>query len=150
MQSDENNFISEIDCNFPYADKEKCLNLINRASSISANAIFFIIQELSQPTYIQRRENLAAQVFIDLLNFTSNKFNHPLKDIIVDTAYKMIHDQYIGLEEAIIRMNEVKKYPGQLSALNTVYSSWNWEELEEEQIEVVYNNILVEWSKYGA
>ncbi len=70
--------------------------------------------------------------------------------MIIDIAHKRIHNQYLSIEKAIVRLNEVKKYPGQYSALNIVYSSWDWEEDVTEKFEAVYDNIIFEWSKYGA
>ena len=115
-------FIDKIDCNFPYHDKEACLRIIDEAASLSTNSMFFVIEELCRiPS--SDKGNVTTDFLLDLLSKTKSKFNHPLKEMIVDTASKMIKGQELTVDEAISRMENVKSYKGQFAALNIVYFS---------------------------
>lgn len=136
-------FIDKIDCNFPYHDKEACLRLIDEAASLSTNSMFFVIEELSRiPSY--DGDKVTTDFLLDLLSKTKSKFNHPLKEMIVDTAAKMIQGQRLTVDEAILRMKSVKNYRGQFAALSILYFSCDD---KEDKLDTVWDAIISDWNK---
>ena len=89
---------------------------------MSSNAIFTVIEELCRIPYSQRSE-VSNEILLDLLTLASNKFDHPLKQMITEIARKMIIEEDLTVDEAIEKMRIVGKFPGQYAALSIVYSS---------------------------
>jgi len=81
---------------------------------------------------------------LELLQFVDEKFEHPLKILILDAAKKMICNLELSVEEAIERMSIVKNFPGQYHALGILYFSCN--DINGE-MEKVYYTILKSWFK---
>lgn len=136
-------FLDKIDCNFPYQDRHESLLLIEEASTLSTNALFSIIEELCRIPESER-SNISCEALLDLLYLTAQKLNHPLKELIVEVAYKMIRRQEITTHDVKTKMEIVKKYPGQYAALSTLYFSCDD---NEGKLESIWNNIISEWSK---
>ncbi|HEX4372050.1 MAG TPA: hypothetical protein VHZ50_01980, partial [Puia sp.] len=83
----ENMFIDRIDCNLPYHDKAACLSLIDEASTLSINAMFSLIEEICRiPS--SDKDGIETDFLIDLLTQTKIKFNHALKEMVLETACK--------------------------------------------------------------
>ena len=142
----EEQFIDRIDCNFPYRDNEQCLSLIDEAVSISANSIFKVIEELCRIP-ISDKQHVSEQYLLELLKLTAEKFENPLKEIIVGTATKMILEEELSVDEVISKMELVRQFPGQFSALSILYFSCND---KEEKLEPIWDSILAEWRENGA
>lgn len=136
-------FIDKIDCTFPYHDKEACLHLIDEAAALSTNAMFFVIEELCR-VRSSEKDKVTTDFLLDLLSKTKSKFHHPLKEIVLDTASKMIKRQELTVDEAISRMESVKGYKGQFSALSIIYFSCDD---KEDKLEAVWDNIILDWKK---
>lgn len=136
-------FIGKIDCNFPYHDKEACLRLIDEAAALSTNSMFFVIEQLCRlPS--SDKGNVTADFLLNLLSVTERKFHHPLKEMVVDIASKMIQGQKLAVDEAISRMENVKNYKEQFAALSIVYFSC---EDKEDRLDTAWNNIISDWNK---
>lgn len=136
-------FINRIDCRFPYNDKSTCISLINEAAALSTNAMFFIVEELCRiPS--SEKNNVTTERLLDLLGQVEEKFEHPLKEIILETAHKMLNGQTLTTEEVISKMEILKKYNGQYAALNILYFSSldNWETLD-----TLMESITSAWTK---
>jgi hypothetical protein len=88
------------------------------------------------------KDNVSTDFLLELLNITITKFNHPLQKMIFNCAERMIRGEELSVEEVILKMTVLKKYPGQYSALNVVYFS---SEDFPEEIEIVYEEIINEW-----
>ena len=136
-------FLDKIDCNFPYNDIQECERLIEQALTLSTNALFAVIEELCR-IHESERSNVSTETLLDLLALTASKLNHPLKDIILDTADKMIRKQELTVDEAILKMQTVQKYPGQFAALSILYFSCDD---KDEKLEPIWNDITTEWNK---
>lgn len=136
-------FLDKIDCNFPYQDRQESLRLIEQAATLSTNALFSIIEELCRIPESER-PNVSIEALLDLLTLTANKINHPIKDLIVETADKMIWREELTIEDVILKMQKVQKYPGQFAALSILYFSCDD---KEERLEPIWDNILNEWNK---
>lgn len=134
-------FLDKIDCRFPYHDRQESIQLIEQAAALSPNALYAIIEELCRIPH-SKRSSVATETLVDLLAITANQFNHPLKDLIVDTADKMIHSQELTVEDVILKMQIVQKYPGQFAALSILYFSCDD---KEGKMEPIWKNIISEW-----
>ena len=145
-KSQEEQFIDRIDCNIPYRENEQYLSLIDEAASISANAIFKVIEELCRIP-ASDKQNVSSQYLIALLKLTGEIFEHPLKEMILDASEKMIFEEELSVDEVILKMAFVRHFPGQFSALSILYFSCND---KEAKLEPIWDSILAEWKKNGA
>jgi hypothetical protein len=136
-------FINSIDCKFPYSDRPACLTLINEAAALSINAIFFVVEEICRIPSSDRK-NVTTDTLMYLLAQTETKFTHPLKELVLETARKMVKGQSLTADEVISKMEIIKKYKGQYAALNILYFSSrnNWERLIP-----VMDSITAAWTK---
>lgn len=136
-------FIDKIDCNFPYYDKEACLRLIDEAADLSANSMFFVIKELCRiPSSV--KDEVTTDFLSDLLSVAKRKFHHPIKEMVLDTASKMIHGKNLTVDDAVSRMESVKSYKGQFAALSIIYFSCDD---KEERLDTIWDNIISGWKK---
>jgi hypothetical protein len=136
-------FIDSIDCNFPYHDRQKCLRLIDEAAGISVNAIFSVTEEICRIP-VSEKEKVQKSYLLDLLAYTKDKFEHPIKEIIFDTADKMIREQDLTVDEVIKGMEIIKEYRGQFAALSILYFSCDD---KDEKLEPMFNQIRSDWNK---
>lgn len=139
----ETKFIDSIDCRFPYQDKVECLRLIDEATEVSVNAIFSVTEEICRIP-VSEKDKVGMGYLLDLLTYTRDKFDHPIKEIVFDTADKMIRGQELTVDEAIGRMETVKKYRGQFAAMSILYFSCD--DIDG-RLEPLWNNIMTEWKK---
>lgn len=143
--STESQFIDKIDCKFPYHDRQESLQLIEQAAALSPNALYAIIHELCLIPH-SKRSSVTTETLVDLLAITANQFNHPLKELIVDTADKMIRRQELTVEDVILKMQIVQKYPGQFAALSILYFSCDD---KDGKMEPIWENIISEWNYHA-
>ncbi|MEZ4973087.1 MAG: hypothetical protein R2820_07230 [Cyclobacteriaceae bacterium] len=139
----ETKFIDSIDCKFPYQDKEKCIRLIDEAAGISVNAIFSVVEEICRVP-VSAGGNVEISYLTDLLEYTQDKFDHPIKDIVFDTSDKLIHKQELTVDEAIDRMEIVRMYQGQFAALSILYFSCD--DIDG-RLEPIWDDIIQGWKK---
>ena len=139
----EKAFIDRIDCKFPYNDKAQCLRLIDEALALSVNAIFSVTEEICRIP-ASERDTVELSYLVDLLTYTRGKFEHPLKEIVFDTADKMIRGQELAVDEVINRMEVVKKHRGQFAAMSILYFACN--DIDG-RLEPLWDNIMTEWKK---
>jgi hypothetical protein len=139
----EHIFLDKIDCKFPYNDRGQSMKLIEEAASLSANALFSVVEELCRIPEPER-SNIPIKTLLDLLTIAADKINHPLKDLIVDAADKMIRRQELAVDDVISKMHMVQKYPGQFAALSILYFSCDD---KDERLEPIWDNITTEWNK---
>ncbi|WP_018342825.1 hypothetical protein [Cytophaga aurantiaca] len=118
----EQEFIDKIDCRFPYQNRKKCFDLINEAIALSPNAVFSVIEEICRiPS--DERNSTSTFFLIELLTDIRNKFDHPLKEMILSVAQKMVQEEDIDVDDAISKMLVIKNYTGQYAALSILYCS---------------------------
>lgn len=139
----EMQFLDKIHCNFPYLDKQESLRLIEQASTLSTNALFSIIEELCRLPKSERPK-VSTVTLLNLLTMTANKIIHPLKNLIVETAEKMIRREELTVDDVILKMQTVQRYPGQFAALSILYFSCDD---KDERLEPIWDNIISEWNK---
>ena len=139
----EDKFMDRIRCNFPYHSKEKSFSLIEEAATISTNAIFAVIEEICRIP-ASERGNVETSFLHELLSRTVLKLDHPLKNMVVDAASKMIDEQELDVDDVINKMGIIKTYPGQYSALSILYFSCDD---KEEKLDPIWSAILALWHK---
>jgi len=134
-------FIDKIDGAFPYANRKECTQLINEAIQISPNAIFAVVEEICRIPD-EDREQIPFLSLIDLLKEIDTKFNHPLKEMILKVANRMVKEQETPLEETLLNLEELRKFPRQFACLNIVFYSCHD---DEEKRGEVWDSIIKEW-----
>lgn len=140
-------FISQIDCNFPYHDHQEASRLIDLAIQLSSNAAFMVAHELARPP-LSKLDKLNEMVLLGLLNELEGKFEHPIKSMIFPICRKMIRGQQVPRDEALAALDHLKDYPGQYSAASIAYFSC-LEESDLEQIDQQYEELIQSWENKG-
>jgi len=118
----EREFLELIDCNFPYGDEHRSIELIDRSLSISPNAVFAVVEEICRVP-VSERQNVSEAFLLELLNVIDDRFRHPIKDLVFDVARILIRKGEISVDDAILKMEEIVRYPDAFSARSIVYFS---------------------------
>jgi hypothetical protein len=105
----EDAFIEKIDGSFPFDDRDACLALIQEAASISPNACFQVIKEIACIEDFQRGD-MDENELNALLNEIKGKFDHPMKELVIKAAQKLIEKTELSLNETMTGLEELKKY----------------------------------------
>jgi hypothetical protein len=134
-------FIDSIDGHFPYQDRAACLKLIEEAIVISPNAVYAVIEEIARIPD-EDREIIPFLSLIDLLKIIDAKFNHPLKNKIIAVATNMVKEKETPLEETLLNLEEVRKFPRLFSALNIIFYSCFG---DEKKLNAAWDSIIKEW-----
>lgn len=136
----EQQFLDEIDCNFPYRNKKKCIELIDRALSISSDAVYAVVYELAYPP--NSKKSTPKSLLFELLDIIDNKFEHSLKSMTFELVRILINGQKIKVKEAIDKMVLLKKFPNEYMTLNMFYFSCD--DVNEE-LEPIYEDVVNCW-----
>lgn len=118
----EKDFLELIDCAFPYDNKERCIELIDQSLSISPNAVFAVVEEICRVP-VSKRQNVSEAFLLELLNVIDNKFEHPIKNLMLEVARVLIKRGEISVDDAILKMEEIVKYQNTFSARSILYFS---------------------------
>lgn len=137
----EKEFMNEIDCIFPYSDKTKCLQLIDKAVSISPASVYAIVYELAYLPNNENREALASTL-LELLDVIDCKFEHPLKAMVFEVVRVLIHGQHISAEESNSKMLELKDCEDAGIPFNIIYFACDD---VNGDTEAVYNEVVEYW-----
>lgn len=137
----EQDFISLIDCRFPYDDFTEAERLITVGAAISINAAFMVVEEL---TRVPASISVTTTRRLELLQLAGGHFEHPLKALILDIAEQVMRGSGLSLPQTIGGMHAVAAFPNQYCALSVVYSAADqpWEEIDR-----LYELIVEQWSK---
>lgn len=134
-------FIDKIDGAFPYENRKECLALIQEALDISPNAVFAVVEEICRIPD-EDRAVVPFLSLIDLLKEIDTKFNHPLKEMVLKVAKRMLKEEETPLEETLLNLEEVRKFPRQFACLNIVFYSCHD---DEEKRGAAWDSIIKEW-----
>ena len=135
-------FLDKIDCNFPYQNQSVSLKLISEAESLSTNALFSIIEELCRIPDTEKKKGALFSIS-ELLKLTASKIHHPLKEIIIPVANKMVRGENLTVNEVVSTMEIVRLYPKQYAALSILYFSCDD---AEEKLEELWREIIIQWN----
>ncbi len=143
----EEEFISSIDCCFPYGDREAAVQAIHMACSISPSAAFTVAYELAR---VPRSASVSKDILLDLLFELKNHFSHPLKDVVLGITDKIIVGERLPLATVLQAMYEIAHYPGEWQALNIAACALQDypEQIEGEhmdQVDELYQSITTAW-----
>lgn len=116
----EAEFISLVDCRFPYHDSQEARRLITLGCSISDNAAFTIVHEL---VCIPASQSIPTAVRLDLLQEFDKQFEHPLKELITNVAKRRINGEELPLPEVLVAIREIQPFRNQYQALNVITMS---------------------------
>lgn len=135
----EKDFLDKIDCNFPYNNINKWIELVKVALSIWDNCVFWIIHELVRPP---KSVKINKKKSLKILEYIDNNFSHDLKKDFILLSIQIINNNTIDEWFILNLMNKVKKYNCLSIPLNVLYfsivdSKWN--------IENKYNEIIDYW-----
>ena len=135
----EAEFISNIDCKFPYTSKKLALSLIDNGLAISSNCAFKIVAEIM---YLPKSIKVRSDILTELLTYTEQKFQHPLKELMFEIARRKIGGYQINVDEVINKMDYVANYTDQFEALNILYFA---SVIHEESIDLKYEEVIMRW-----
>ena len=143
----ESEFIYQIDCNFPYHDRQEASHLIDLACQLSPNAAFMVAYELRRPPH-GKKNKLNQMMLLDMLNELDEKFEHPIKPMIFSICRKLIQGQHVTGAEALIALDHLKDYPDQYNAAAIAYFSCD-DEMQMEQVDQQYQSLIQSWKSRG-
>jgi hypothetical protein len=114
----ESDFISSIDCNFPYQDAARARQLTEEACLISTNAAFAVVDEISRPPKGAFAEPaLSTELFL----LVELRLSHPLVQPILALARKIVQGKTVSVSESLFVLRQVERFPGELAALSVAY-----------------------------
>ena len=136
---EETEFYELIDCEFPYNNRERAIELIDLGISISANASFAVLHELCRPGM---GTDVTKETLLDLIAIWVEKVNHPLAISVVPVARMMAEGKEQPVDEAILLLLEIAPYEGLYAALNIAYFSCDD---TNGGMEVAYEEVVDGW-----
>ncbi|HEX5138392.1 MAG TPA: hypothetical protein VFY93_15555 [Planctomycetota bacterium] len=140
----EADFVIEIDCQFPYVDRERALALTSEACSISANAAFGVVYEICN---VPRGVAADPETRDAVLRRIETLLSHPLAKVILPLARALVEGEHPTSSEQIDAMRKVAAFPGQYYALQVALYAGNPEDPGDEDLDRVYDEILAEWER---
>jgi hypothetical protein len=135
----ESDFISNIDCDFPYASSLKWRKILKSSVSFSANATFMVLHELCRPPKSAASSSFQRTVIRQHLY---KYFRHPLKSKLEKIISSQINGETVSVAVAAKAMRCVAAYPNQYNALAICYFSCND---KSNYIEKLYEGIIEKW-----
>lgn len=112
--SEEQLFLEEIDCRFPYHDRERCQQLIRRGLDLSPNAAIGVLHEICRPP---RSVPVARKCLEILVEDWRAQFNHPLANLLTEVAISIIAGHPRQIRDVIEMMRIVSIHKGLYAAL---------------------------------
>ncbi len=137
----EHEFISSIDCSFPYKAPVEWRRIVVRAPRISSNAALMVVYELCRPP---RSVDLPKEKTRLILEHLYRHFRHPLKSVLGRAIEAHITGKELSVEKAGHLMRKVAAYPGQYNVLSICYSSAND---KQGKLDELYDQITESWAK---
>ena len=120
----ESAFIQSIQCNFPYHDRSRAMELAAFACSISPNAAFAVADEVSRPPYSDTPD---PEICFEVLAYLESNLKHPLTKPVLDLARLLVAGGQgsVSVEDSVRVLKQVEAFPGQFSALSIAYFAAN-------------------------
>src|SRR5262245_25076701 len=109
MRSEEE-FLTAIDCRFPFDDRRRASDLIEEGCRLSSNAGFALVDEILRPA---RGVVAPAEYRQDLLRHVFGLLRHPLVEVIRPLAERLVSGGEATVEEALAIMRRVAEHRGQ-------------------------------------
>jgi hypothetical protein len=110
MSEAEVAFLREIDCRFPYDDEPRWQGLVDRGVGLSPNAAFAVLYEICNPGR-SWKERLKPEQLKGMLDYWRSKFEHPVANVVVESAMARIDGHEPEPQVAIDRLRVVAEHP---------------------------------------
>lgn len=136
---DESEFISYIDCQFPYKNETHAHKLILQARSISENASYAVLNEIIRPPF---GENISSARKTKLFQIWKKDFQSNILEEINEVAEELILDRLLPVKKTITLMLKIKDKSRCLCALNILYFSCDD---KDGDMEIVFKDIVSQW-----
>jgi hypothetical protein len=114
----ESQFIESIECQFPYRDRSRALALTEAACSISPNAAFAVVDEISRPPAGESADPAIASA---VLSHIEARISHPLVSPVITLARRLLTGDTVPVSDAILALRQIEQFPGQYAALSIAY-----------------------------
>jgi hypothetical protein len=138
----EAQFISSIDCRFPWGNQRKMRLLASQALKISPNAVFMVYWEIGHPGHSAR---MSSSERFDMVGYLEERFVHPLGGLASWLVRQRIAGVKISVSRAKAAIRKVAKFPGCYNALNLACSSCDYDETET--IDRLGDAVRKEWAE---
>ncbi len=138
----EAEFIEAIDGRFPYGDERLALELIDEGCAISANAAYMVVHELARRPHGNKAADARC---LQLLDLVDARLAHPVKDLVLGVARRMVRRERVPLDECAAIMREVGMYRDQCNALAVVYLACDDDQMET--VERLYADVIAAWKR---
>lgn len=141
MSTDVQDYSREIDCRLPYDDEDHTRSLIDRGIGLSPDMAFRVLYEICLPGRRRKGRPTSGQLK-RLLKYWRSHFNHPVADLLTDTAITLIDRKQLSDQDAISRMQIVAGYPKLYSALMILSCSC---EDADGSVDALHDEIVQKW-----
>ena len=111
----EDEFSALIDCRLPYNDEAKCVRLMDLAQTVSDNASFLVLDELTRPP---RGTDVSEETLLKLIDLWQQRCPHPLSQPLADCARVLAANGELSVPAALALLDTVREYPGQCMRLS--------------------------------
>jgi hypothetical protein len=122
IQTPVDSFRDSIDASFPYQNRDQALDIIKNATEFGAEGIYAVIFELTYPGGPET-EYPDSKTRSEFLDIVTKNFEHPLKKLVINVARSVIGGKELSVDEAVHRMQVIRKYPNEYDPLNIMYFS---------------------------
>ena len=137
----EQEFLDQIDCKFPYHDRDIWKRVVDTGSSISSNAAFAVLEEITRPP---RSAATSLSDRMEMVAHWRSGFEHPLAEEVSNLALAQMSNSSISPRQCLTLMDEISRYPGQYAALNVAYFACGG--VESKEAEEKWQNISEQWA----
>jgi hypothetical protein len=134
----EAEYLVSIDCRFPYHDEAEWRSAIDLGISISPNAGFAALNELSRPSRNAAKPEARQK---RMLAYWRARMEHPLTRVLARCAALRIEGKLLKPREAKSVMGLIAEYDGLHAALAVVLSVADSASL----IDIMVNDIIIHW-----
>jgi hypothetical protein len=124
----EKEFLDHIDCKFPYHDRDNWKRVVDTGKSISSNAAFAVLDEISRPP---RSADTSSSDRMEMVAYWRSGFEHPLADEVSKVALARVEGRGLSIEHCLELMDTISHHLGQYAALSIVYFACESDEAEE-------------------
>ena len=135
-------FITAIDCRFPYDDQSAAHALIDEACAISADAAYMVVHELARRPGSSTTPDETCLALLDRLD---RQLVHPAKSAVVAVARRMIRRESVALDELTNVMRVISRHAGQFNALALV--TFACEDDDVAAVKAIHDQVVEGWSR---
>jgi hypothetical protein len=139
---DESEFITRIDCDFPYDAPIQWRKLSAMAPRISANSAFMVLHEICRVPRSEKMNRARAECS---LSHVRRRFRHPALRVILPAIESYLSGEKLRPAKAAALMRRLAKHIGQYNALAICYlSAYD----PDGKLDSLYEQIISHWSAH--